>query len=176
MRKWTEKPWERQTGESEKAFEAFVVYRDLGQDRTITAVGKRLAKSRNLIDRWKEKYNWSERVRLYDNELEKRAMAKAVKERKAMTERHIKLAMQMQKKALEALQALNKKDMSPWDIKEYIKIATEIERLNRTDSSEKNDGIVKTESEFETSTLNLSMLSNNELEVLNELADKIITK
>ena len=176
MGKQTEKPWERQTGESEKAFEAFVVYRDLGQDRTITAVGKRLAKSRNLIDRWKEKYNWSERVRLYDNELEKQAMAKAVKERKAMTERHIKIAMQMQKKALEALQALNKKDMSPRDIKEYIKLATEIERLNRTDSSEKNDGIVKTESEFETSTLNLSMLSDNELEVLNELADKIITK
>ena len=176
MGKWTEKPWERQAGESEKAFEAFIVYRDLGQDRTITAVGKQLAKSRNLIDRWKEKYNWSERVRMYDNELEKQAMAKAVKERRAMTERHIKIAMQMQKKALEALQALNKKDMSPRDIKDYIKLATELERLNRTDSTIKNEGSVGAESEIKTNTLDLSILSDNELEVLNELADKIIPK
>lgn len=113
---------------------------------------------------------------MYDNELEKQAMAKAVKERRAMTERHIKIAMQMQKKALEALQALNKKDMSPRDIKEYIKLATELERLNRTDSTLKNEGEVRTESEIKTNTLDLSILSDNELEVLNELADKIIPK
>lgn len=106
MGNWTEKPWERQTGESEKAFEAFSVYRDLGQDRTVSAVVKRLEKSRNLIDRWKNRWNWFERARLYDNELEKQAMAKAVKEHKAMSERHIKIAMQMQKKALEALQLI----------------------------------------------------------------------
>ena len=176
MGKQTEKPWERQTGESEKAFEAFCVYRDLGPERTFVAVAERLRKSDSLIRRWKEKYNWSERVRLYDNELEKQAMAKAVKERKAMTERHIKIAMQMQKKALEALQALNKKDMSPRDIKEYIKLATELERINRIDCTLKNEGEVRTESEIKTNTIDLSMLSNNELEVLNELADKIITK
>lgn len=176
MGKQSEKPWERQRGESEKAFEAFVIYRDLGQDRTVTAVGKRLAKSRNLIDRWKEKYNWSERVRLYDNELEKRAFNKAVKEKKEMSQRHIKIAMQMQKKALEALKALKEKDMSPRDIKDYIKMATDLERLNRTDLSEKNENTVKKDSEFKTNTLDLSTLSDNELEVLNELADKIIPK
>ncbi len=131
MKKRCEKPWERQEGESEKAFKAFVIYRDLGEDRTISAVVKRLEKSRNLIDRWKEKWNWSERVRQYDNELEKQAMAKAVKERKDMAERHIQIAMQFQKKALEALQALSIEDMSPRDIKDYIKMATELERLNR---------------------------------------------
>lgn len=171
-----EKTWERQPGESEKAYEAFVIYRDLGIDRTITAVANELSKSRQLIERWKSKYNWSERVRMYDNELEKQAMAKAVKERRAMTERHIKIAMQMQKKALEALKELNEKNMSPRDIKEYIKLATELERLNRIDSTLKNEGEVRTESEIKTNTLDLSILSDNELEVLNELADKIIPK
>lgn len=132
MPKWTDKPWERQKGESEKAYEAFVTYRDMGQERTISAVVKRLEKSRSLIDRWKERWNWQERVRAYDNELEKEARAKVVKDRKAMTERHIGIAMQLQKKALEALNSLSVENMSPKDIKEFFKMATDLERLNRT--------------------------------------------
>ncbi len=132
MGKWADKPWERQEGESDKAYEAFATYRDMGSERTVTAVANKLSKSRQLIERWKGKYNWSERVRLYDNELEKQAFAKAVRERKNMNDRHIKIAMQMQKKALEALQVMSADDMSPRDIKDFIKIATELERLNRT--------------------------------------------
>ena len=58
--------------------------------------------------------------------------AKAVKEYHAMTERHIKIAVQLQKKALEALNNLESDTMSAKDIKEFIKMATDLERLNRT--------------------------------------------
>lgn len=129
---WDDKPWERQKGEGEKAFEAFVIYRDMGEDRTISAVVKRLGKSRSLIDRWKDRWDWHERVRAYDNELEREARAKAVKERKAMTERHINIATLLQRKALEALKTLDAEAMSAKDIREYIKMATDLERLNRT--------------------------------------------
>lgn len=127
-----DKPWERQKGESEKAFEAFTIYRNMGQGRTVTAVGKKLGKSRNLIDRWKDRWNWKERVRSYDNELEKQAKEKAIKDYKSMTERHIKIAMQLQKKALKAFNNLEIEEMSPKDIKEFLKMATELERLSRT--------------------------------------------
>lgn len=143
MGKWSDKAWERQNGEGEKAFEAFVIYRDMGQERTISAVVKQLEKSRSLIDRWKERWKWTERVRAYDNELEKEARAKAVKDRMKMTDRHISIAMQLQKKALEALANLKVTDMSPKDIKEFLKMATDLERLNRTfeeaNSKEKGD-------------------------------------
>lgn len=132
MPKWTDKPWERQKGESEKAFEAFAAYRDMGEKRTFTAVADKLQKSCTLIRRWKVQWDWEERVRAYDNELEKEAKAKAVKARKEMSDRHINIAMQLQKKALTALQSLSVEDMSPKDIKEYIKMATDLERLNRT--------------------------------------------
>lgn len=131
MPRWTDKPWERQKGESEKAFEAFSIYRDMGTERTITAVVKRLGKSRNLIDRWKDRWDWKERVRLFDNDLEKQAREKAVKDIKSMGDRQIKIALQVQKKALEALDKLSVEDMSPKDIKEFLKMATELERLNR---------------------------------------------
>lgn len=140
MPKWTDKPWERQKGESEKAYEAFVAYRDMGEKRTIVAVCKKLEKSRTLIDRWKDRWEWKERIRAYDNDLEKEARAKAIKDRKDMTTRHIGIAMQLQKKALEALQGLSVEDMTPKDIKEYIKMATDLERLNRTLEEDESRG------------------------------------
>lgn len=140
MPKWTDKPWERQKGESEKAFEAFAIYRDMGEKRTFTAVAEKLQKSSSLIRRWKDRWEWVERVRAYDNELEKEARAKVVKDRKDMTDRHIGIAMQLQKKALEALKGLSVEDMSPKDIKEFIKMATDLERLNRTLEEESSKG------------------------------------
>ncbi len=140
MPRWTDKPWERQKGESEKAFEAFAAYRDMGEKRTFTAVAEKLQKSGSLIRRWKDRWEWQERVRAYDNELEKEARAKALKGRKDMTERHIGIAMQLQKKALEALKTLEVEAMSPKDIKEFIKMATDLERLNRTLEEESSKG------------------------------------
>lgn len=127
----TDKPWERQKGESEKAYEAFSVYRDMGEKRTFVAVAEKLDKSDTLIHRWKDRWDWQERVRAYDNEIEREAKRKVVADRKAMTERHIGIAMQVQKKALEALASLSVEDMTPKDVKEYIKMATDLERLNR---------------------------------------------
>ena len=132
MPKWTDKPWERQKGESDKAYEAFVTYRDMGTDRSIRAVARKLGKSRTQSGKWSSGWEWTERVRAYDNELEKEARAQAVKDRKDMTSRHIKIAMQLQKKALEALTSLEVEAMTPKDIKEFIKMATDLERLNRT--------------------------------------------
>lgn len=57
-----------------------------------------------------------------------------------MTERHIKIAMQVQKKALEALASLSVEDMSPKDVKEYIKMATDLERLNRMFEEQSSKG------------------------------------
>lgn len=136
----TDKPWERQKGESEKAYEAFVTYRDMGEKRTFAAVAEKLGKSDTLIRRWKERWDWQERVRAYDNDLEKEARARAVKDRRDMVDRHINIAMQLQKKALQALKDLSVEDMTPKDIKEYIKMATDLERLNRTLEEEAGKG------------------------------------
>lgn len=144
MGKWTDKPWERQKGESAQAFEAFSAYLEMGADRSIRAVGQKLDKSRTQIGKWSKAWDWQERVRAYDNELEKEARRKAVAARKDMVDRHIGIAMQLQKKALQALKDLSVEDMTPKDIKEYIKMATDLERLNRTLEEEsaaaKDDG------------------------------------
>ncbi|WP_195985365.1 hypothetical protein [Clostridium sp. D33t1_170424_F3] len=128
--------WERQPGESAKAYEAFASYRDFGAERSIQKVSQALSKSLTLIKRWSSEWNWVERSRAWDNELAQQAKAAAVKRVRDMTGRHINIAMQLQKKALEALAALDLEEMSPKDIKEFIKAATELERANRLAEAE----------------------------------------
>ncbi len=131
--KWSDKPWERQKGEGEKAYEAFTVYRDMGEERTIAAVVKRLNKSRSLIDRWKVQWEWTERIRAYDNEIEKGKLAKKKKEREDMRTRHAKIANQLQTKALEALREMDSKVLEPKDIVRFLELSAKLEQAARLD-------------------------------------------
>lgn len=127
------KPWERQPKEGEKPFEAFVKYRDMGEKRTLNAVAAELQKSYTLIRRWKDTWNWEERVRAYDNELQKQAHKQAVKKARGMADRHIDMALKMQVKALEALADLDPKAIDPKTLISFIREATRLERENRED-------------------------------------------
>lgn len=73
------KPWERQEGESAKAFEAFTIYAGLGADRSLRAVAQQLGKSKTLMDRWSSTYSWVVRAAEYDADLQRKAHAEAVK-------------------------------------------------------------------------------------------------
>lgn len=131
MKKGTDKPWEQQPGESGPAFEAFSTYRDLGPGRTVSAVVEKLRKSDSLLRRWKNKWEWQRRAAAYDASIAEEARRKAIKDHRDMEARHVGLAVQLQKKALEALKLLEPGQMSPRDIKEFVKISTDLERLTR---------------------------------------------
>ena len=124
-------PWEQQPGESAKAFEAFAIYRDMGVERSVRKVTQRLNKSLTLIGKWSSRYNWPERARAYDRDLDRQAHAQAVRDVRSMTNRHIRIAMQLQAKALEALEQLNVATLSPKMQLAFLAKATEIERMNR---------------------------------------------
>lgn len=139
-------PWEQQPGESAKAFEAFAIYRDMGVERSVRKVTQRLNKSLTLIGKWSSRYNWPERALAYDRDLDRQAHAQAVRDVRSMTNRHIRIAMQLQAKALEALEQLNVATLSPKMQLAFLAKATEIERMNRLsaagmdDSGQQRDG------------------------------------
>ncbi len=56
------KEFEQQRRESGKAFAAFTVYLNLGEQRSIEAAAKKLRKSRTLLERWSKKFDWWARV------------------------------------------------------------------------------------------------------------------
>ena len=188
----SQKPWERMEGEGSKAFEAFRVYRDMGPERTITAVGRQLSKSRNLIDRWKDRWNWAERVRAYDNDLERAAHQEAVKSVREMRKRHIGMAAQIQHKGMLALQSLNPNSMKPNELIAFIREATKLEREARNDivdgyekthgggtSKPQRSGTPVSQGDAAPSgggEIDLSSLSDEELVNLEQLLTKLTSK
>lgn len=61
------RPWDRQPGESAKAYQAFLTYRDQGEDRSIRAVAQVLNKSGALIGRWSGANDWVSRAAAWDS-------------------------------------------------------------------------------------------------------------
>ena len=58
--------FEQQPRESAKAFAAFKAYLDMGPERSIEAVARKLTKSSRLLKRWSAKYDWAGRVAARD--------------------------------------------------------------------------------------------------------------
>lgn len=142
-------PWDRQPGESIQAFEAFKTYRDQGEGRSITKVALALNKSRAIIGRWSGAWGWVERVEAYERYLDRIEQEKAVKEYQKMIERHTRIAMSIQEKAVRALSELKEADLTPSVLLAYLAKATEIERINRMSAAGIDEaGLMDTEIEI----------------------------
>lgn len=137
MAKWSrsEKPWERQQGESAQAFEAFDLYCKMGVDRSVRKVAQELSKSETLIKRWSSRWEWQKRCREYDNELKRQELAEQKSAMRKMQQRQIQTAMLMQKKAVEALDKLTWEDLAPKDILRFISEGAKLERATRLEST-----------------------------------------
>ena len=130
------KPWERQEGETPKQFEAFVVYRDLGDERSLSKVAEKLNKSNTLIGRWSGLNNWVERVAAWDAEQDRILRAEQIKEIKRMRKRHADIAYAGLIKAAQALKEIPLVEIKASDISRLIDTCSKLERLSRGDTSE----------------------------------------
>lgn len=131
----TEKPWERQPKESPPAYEAFYLYLEMGSERSLRKVAQKLGKSSTLICRWSSTWNWQQRSREYDTELQRKEFAAKQQEIKKARERQLKTAVFLQKKAVEALNNLDIEDMEPKDILRFITEGIRLEREVQKDEA-----------------------------------------
>ena len=126
----TDLPWERQNGESAQAFAAFLVYLNLGAERSHQTVSQQCGKSISLIGRWSRAYGWVERCRAWDNHIQYEAKKAAITEVRNMTKRHVTMAQQIQNAAMRALKELGSDMVNPKNFAAIVKLATELERQN----------------------------------------------
>lgn len=91
--------WARQPGETDKAFEAFAVYRDLGPARSLTIAGRELGKSKATLERWCVRFKWVERVSAWDDEADRLSRERDLLERqdarRRMLDAHAKGGMEL---------------------------------------------------------------------------------
>jgi len=123
--------------ESAKAYAAFVVYRDLGAERSTAAVARSLGRSKTLIDRWSSRHGWVARARARDDEIDRQTTAAKLREAVEMEDRHGRAAVALQARALQALQDIQGDKVSPRDLTYMMDIAVKIERLSRGQPSER---------------------------------------
>ena len=65
--------WERRDIETDPAWAAFVVYRDMGPQRSTAKTARSLGKSKTQMDQWSSKHGWVARVHAYDMHLDELA-------------------------------------------------------------------------------------------------------
>ena len=122
-------PWERQPNEGPKPYEAFTIYRDLGKERTLPKVAEKLGKSLGLTSRWSSAYNWVERVAAWDDEADRQAAQKQLKDIANARVRQRKQAVKMQLKALQLLESIKDGDAKLSEIVSLMKLGMEQERI-----------------------------------------------
>lgn len=122
-------PWERRPEESDQAWAAFVVFRDMPDaQRSINEVGRLLVKSGSLIDRWAARHHWQERVRAHQADQDHQWLADLAHQRHLAAQRHVRLAQTAQDVAGQALQTLVPGDLRPADIIRMTDLGVKIER------------------------------------------------
>ena len=126
------KAWERQPNESAKAFEAFKIYLEMGDDRSYAKVGQKLCKSKAIIDRWGGVWKWQERVREHDNFIQAEADKKLVKAEKQRRVRLGSVSDQFMYKALQALEKIDPAKLSTQELMAMMRMAVMLNDKHRT--------------------------------------------
>jgi hypothetical protein len=99
--------WERQTGETGKAWTAFVTFRDTSAgERNLQLVSERMQLSNSSIEKMSSRFRWSERVREYDSYIDRQiaqeTRLEVEREKTKMVARHTKTSVFIQNSLVES--------------------------------------------------------------------------
>lgn len=103
------KPWERQPGESEKAFSYFITYREMGRNHSLRTLCRQEGVGMRQIWGYSKKWRWVERCAAWQDELDRIKREVIIKEVQEMTKRHSQQAMMFQRVLIMPVEAVIKK-------------------------------------------------------------------
>jgi len=130
--------WGQQANESEPAYAAFKVYRDMGVSRSLRKAASEVGKARTLIERWSSRHRWGKRVATWDLEqqdLRRDARIVAIGDAE---ERHGKLARAVLARCAAELGAHHKgrcqtcgrgaEPLTPAQVASWLRVGVDVER------------------------------------------------
>lgn len=168
-------PWERQPGESTKAFSQFCTYRDISPSKRSVVVAYRLKTGKTDVKssagwflKLADKWNWIERAAAWDDKLDKERAVQEVEEVREMRKRHAQVGLLLQQKGIERTQQLAPEELGVKDVDRFIETGVSIERLARGEPDSIQEVSGKGGGPIETrNVIDLSKLNTEELQLLN---------
>ena len=126
--------WERQAGESTKAYSAFQKYLNLSERRTLAKVAQMSDCSSQNVERWSRRWCWVARVQAFDVIEEEKFREQASRDRLAMRWRQIALGIACQNIAAHGVREFQAKvaagqalNLGADEIKSLLAIGSELE-------------------------------------------------
>lgn len=132
--------WERQVGESEQAYRAFALYRDMGDERSHAKLQTETGKNRRVIEKWSHRDHWIFRVKKYDEMVEEVRSIAIAQKKKEMMVRQARLGENMQLKASEGLDSLEVQALSAHEVAKLAEVGVKIERQAYGEHDESSAG------------------------------------
>jgi hypothetical protein len=146
--KATRKLFERQPGESSRAYDSFIVYRDMGPMRTLEKASWKTGKSHAWMQDLSQRWNWVERAAAYDEFMDGIRLDHEIRLRREAVERHMRIGQGLQGLSAKQMNELKRQieaaergdidpdtgnparmpAMSPADIARFIDLGVKIER------------------------------------------------
>ena len=127
--------WELLPKESDEAFAAFRIYRDMGFERNIKKAIESLEPDNNAVSKcygtwrnWAVKYRWRERVADYDRYIEGMKQGELRKTIEAQGEKHRQVTGKMLDVVCKKLDTMNPDDLSQGTVTEWVQTAIKAER------------------------------------------------
>ena len=73
--------WDRQPGEGDEAWEAFVIYRNMGADRSIGRVRAKIGKTNRIFEKWCSSHKWVYRSAEWDKHIDQEQQKAIIREK-----------------------------------------------------------------------------------------------
>lgn len=124
-------PWERDARpghDTGPAWEAFVIFRDMGPTRKVERVAEQLGKRASGLSRWTTRDDWWARAAAYDRYQDAKARDKLDSMKYRVLERLAMIARRGEAVLLEALAQTDPSTLSPQDIAAFARTFVELER------------------------------------------------
>ena len=127
------KPWERQPGETAKAYAAFGLYLDIPPlDRSVRAAVESFRKkggktSERNWETWASRYNWRNRAAEHDSDLASRRRERMAKELERAQDNAVVLTRAFNFKIAERIKGMDPEDLTAGQIPAALKTLFELE-------------------------------------------------
>lgn len=144
--------WERQPGESARAYSHFTHYRDMGPTRSLRKLEAAKVLSRTQLGRKSAQNEWPKRAQAWDDYLDQTARLEAEKAWVSMKVRHAKAGADLVDLGLKELGRLRKKlteaqgvkgksiTLDPREIALVLEVGAKLERMTLSEDAGKDAG------------------------------------